>query len=880
MPNNPIRTKSDLMALDNSILDVKNNSFNYLYKAQLDMCLYRRFDFDVSDLLPAHETLGEEKVWISKYLLRIDKAFVPDQTRKLYRTDKTIFDKVLSIESICGRSDVFFYNVLIFINGELVTSPKVYCKEEFTNIIFHIYDPLTFVDSNPRFNYIDDLMKKGGKITVWFVPNFNYVRGATSKLMLVKNNGLPLNHPTLTSYVDNIHTDKAKYSAFIAPRSGVSCRRLVDSSTDIKNNIQSINISPVKSNVAVDLFSFKYVTKIVELTGTDRFFKLDRENMPIPFENMLVFTKEANDTLLYAHDIDIQMYYPNIYEIVNNTEEKSLKIFIFYRHDTASTLKYTDKVMLYEKLGGDLLQSYKDGTVIDSIKNFKVPTHRYSIEDYVESDELGKPLAYRQEKFREFFKNDEKNLTIYLKHLIKSNGNYQYIDTSKLNMEKKLRYDDKQEGGHTVFSKPCYLFIFPESESNEYKTKKYLIDGVLTHPHHRFIHEKHEFVYFKAEDFDSNTIIDIERFKTVEKCWDINFSSSEEFLEIKLPNEIAYLDNLFIVDPSTNEFLPKDAYSVSFKEYDDTYKIKEESYERLEDSKLYITNEAYFNKPLKVHIVHKAIYHAFFHRDSRVDVINGTLFNFNLTMAPDYMEHIKIYHNGRLVPKSRYKVKKTFDTYGSKFKILYTYPIERGDVIKCYYEPIERKLLDYQALINSNGIVDLRSIVKKPVDFKWYEIYINGYKLTKKTLDELTATAFAIVNLKTTKNFEIYERNLNHDDEYILDYLDKTIGSIDREIFDSMNSTQKPSIDTIYPPIEDIIDDIIKEEVNSDDEFEFGDFQNYLINKFIKPFEKQVNDEVKLFFGTLVNDKGDLTLFPHMKLKKGLNFFINPADYK
>ena len=108
MPNNPIRTKKDLLALDNSILDVKNNSFNYLYRAQLDLCLYRRFDFDVSELVPAHETLGEEKVWISKYLLRIDRSFIPDQTRGIYRTDRTIFNKDLSTETICQRPDVFY----------------------------------------------------------------------------------------------------------------------------------------------------------------------------------------------------------------------------------------------------------------------------------------------------------------------------------------------------------------------------------------------------------------------------------------------------------------------------------------------------------------------------------------------------------------------------------------------------------------------------------------------------------------------------------------------------------------------------------------------------------------------------------------------------
>ena len=211
---------------------------------------------------------------------------------------------------------------------------------------------------------------------------------------------------------------------------------------------------------------------------------------------------------------------------------------------------------------------------------------------------------------------------------------------------------------------------------------------------------------------------------------------------------------------------------------------------------------------------------------------------------------------------------------------MYTYPIERGDDVKCYYEPIETKLLDYRELIDSHGLVDLRNIIKKPVDFKWYEIYLNGYKLTKRTLDSLTATVFAVVNLQTIKNLEIYERNLNHDDEYILDYLDKTISSIDRDIYDWMIKYDKPKVDIVYPPIEDIIDDIIREEVDCDENFEYEDFGKYLINKFIKPFENQVNSEVKLFFGSMVNDSGDLELFPPKKLKKGIKLFINPAVYK
>lgn len=881
MPNNPIRTKKDLMALDNSIRDVKNNSFNYLYKSQLDLCLYRRFDFTSDDLVPAHETLGEEKVWVSKYLLRIDKSFIPDQTRGIYRTDRTIFNKVLTTETICKRPDVFYYNILVFIDGRLIiTTPGVYCKEEFTNIIFHIYDPLTFKDINPRFNYIKDFKDKGGKITVWFVPNFNHIHGTASKLMLKRNNGLPLEHESLISNTDNIDPNVARYSTFVAPMPDINSRVLIESSTNIKTTTQEIDISPVKTNVGINLISFKYLTKVLNLESDERFFKLDRENMPIPFENMMIFTKEPDGTFLYSHTIDVQMYYPNIYEIINNDENKPLRIFVFYRRDTVSKLQYRDKVMLYEKLGGDLLQSYKDGSVIDPIKNYKIPNHRYSIEDYVESDESGRPIEYRQEKFRDFFKNDELNLTTYLRHLIQSNGNYQYLDVSKLDMESKLRYNDFQEGGETTFSKPCYVFVFPQMDDDEYKTKKYLIDGILTKPHHRFINEKHEFVYFKADDFNSDSIIDIEKFKTVNKNWDINFNSNEEFLEIKMDNEVAYLDNLFVIDSSTDEFIPSSSYSVKFKEFNGEYKHKEESYERLEDARLYITDETYMGKPLKVFIVHKAMYQGFFHRDVERDVINGAMFTFNLRMAKDFKNHIKIYHNGRLVPRSRYKFKHGDLKYGSLFKVMYTYPIERGDDVKCYYEPIETKLLDYRELIDSHGLVDLRNIIKKPVDFKWYEIYLNGYKLTKRTLDSLTATVFAVVNLQTIKNLEIYERNLNHDDEYILDYLDKTISSIDRDIYDWMIKYDKPKVDIVYPPIEDIIDDIIREEVDCDENFEYEDFGKYLINKFIKPFENQVNSEVKLFFGSMVNDSGDLELFPHKKLKKGIKLFINPAVYK
>lgn len=880
MANNPVRTKNDLLALDKSIIDVKNNSFNYLYKSQLDMSLYRRFDFEASDFVPAHDTLGEEKAWISKYLLRIDKDFIPDETRKLYRTDKTVFNKVLTTDTICQRSDIFYCNIFVFINGELVTTPKVYCREEFTYIIFHIYEPLTFIDPNPRFNYIKDLMDKGGNITIWFVPNFNHIQGRTSKTMLMNYGGLPLNHPTLISNTNNIDSNVAKYSSFVATKRGLNTRRLVHSSTNLNEDIQEIDTRIVGTNVDIDLFSFKYLTKIVELNGDERFFKLNRENMPIPFENMMIFTKEDDGSLLYSHTMNVHMYYPNIYEIVNNDAGKDLKIFVFYRRDTVSTLQFRDKVSLYEKLGGDLLQSYKDDTVIDPIKNYKLPTHRYNIDDYVESDENGKPLAYRQEKFREFFKNDELNLTTYLKHLIQSGGNYQFIDTSKLDMELKIRYDDMEEGGANTFRKPCYLFIFPYIDEDEYKTKKYLIDGVLTRPIRRFVSDKLEFVYFKTEDFQPNSIIDIEKFKTVEKCWDINFDSSNKFLKIKMPDEVAYLDNLFVIDAETGEFLPKEAYSVSFREYDGKYKVKHESYERLEDARLFIMSEKYLNRHLKVHIFHKAIHHIFSNSDLDKPVINGTVFSFDLVMPPDYMEHIKIYHNGRLVPKSQYHVKKYHDTYGSLFKIQYPYPIKSGDNVNCFYEPIERKLLDYKKMIDANGIVDLRTLIKKPIDFKWYEFYMNGVKLTKKTLDNLTATAFAVVNLQTVKNLEIYERNLNHDDEYILDYLDKTINSIDRDIFDWMIKFEKPMVDTIYPPIEDILDDIIREEVNSENGFEFDDFKNYLFDRFIKPFENQVTSEVKTFFNTLVNADGNITLFPHMKLEKGLNLFINPSKYK
>lgn len=128
--------------------------------------------------------------------------------------------------------------------------------------------------------------------------------------------------------------------------------------------------------------------------------------------------------------------------------------------------------------------------------------------------------------------------------------------------------------------------------------------------------------------------------------------------------------------------------------------------------------------------------------------LTHTDFNFS-------QQYIRIFRNGRLVPKCKYQ-----------FNKLYSEPTL---MLLDFYEPGEEIMLDIspyrytevffkEELEPGETLIDLRDYITKPFDVRYYEVYMNGRKLSINNVFAISPYQITLVNLKSLYNLEIFER--------------------------------------------------------------------------------------------------------------------------
>lgn len=118
-------------------------------------------------------------------------------------------------------------------------------------------------------------------------------------------------------------------------------------------------------------------------------------------------------------------------------------------------------------------------------------------------------------------------------------------------------------------------------------------------------------------------------------------------------------------------------------------------------------------------------------------------------------QYIRIFRNGRLVPRCKYQ-----------FNKLYSEPTL---MLLDYYTPGEEIMLDIspyrytevyfkEELEPGETIIDLKGYITKPFDIRYYEVYMNGRKLSINNVFAISPYEITLVNLKSLYNLEIFER--------------------------------------------------------------------------------------------------------------------------
>ena len=235
-------------------------------------------------------------------------------------------------------------------------------------------------------------------------------------------------------------------------------------------------------------------------------------------------------------------------------------------------------------------------------------------------------------------------------------------------------------------------------------------------------------------------------------------------------------------------------------------------------------------------------------------------------------DYIRVFRNGRLVPKSRYRMLTGY----VRPRIIFIEWFNVGDIIYIDITPYRYTQIYYKRQITKNEtLINLKGIINKPFDIRYYDVYMNGRKLSLNNVFAISPWEITLVNLKSDFNLEIYEKE--RDWEYFgLDYnTNNYYFSLD-DLIDSGLVTDEEFGKLIKDRIDDIKDERLNIYPNTFDEdpLDYSDSDMIYPIFFIFYYDELipktfVNPDIRQFNSTVLdNDYYEISKYYKTSPKK------------
>lgn len=276
-------------------------------------------------------------------------------------------------------------------------------------------------------------------------------------------------------------------------------------------------------------------------------FTKEMEN-PIPPQNILVFEIDKNDAFVkYIHDVEIKMYYPNIYKIENVDPSKYLVIVWCYsRQDTTS---FTDPLELYINYNIDYPADVINNELPVTVKDYVPMVNTYRETNYLKyfiRATRRTQFTYKFNYLKELIKDNTTRLekiytdmvtnTAYKWH---SNPRY-YIDLMSWgDIKQRVRRDTSHEVKHfpvTEFGMECVYFIIEHEDDREYPVAVW-VDGVRCMKTWIFTEEFRSYVYIPYLGITGGSHIEFEIMKVRSKKVVVDLTLPKIHNSIEMPKD-------------------------------------------------------------------------------------------------------------------------------------------------------------------------------------------------------------------------------------------------------------------------------------------------------------------------------------------------------
>jgi hypothetical protein len=746
-----------------TLQDIKHALYTNVYNAQRAISVFYQTSFKWST---------HRRADLNRIVFDINYTYVEHRGRNKFRASN-YYKKEISSREIFNNPDIFSKCILVFINGNLTNNFYVYFNEDKMEIRFIKYiSPTINTNNDDGFIYSD-------------LENFDTINATVTVVIM------PICKRSIGSlYTNDLKTRKyniSEYDDIWTPSSGISVGKnpilfigsgnfLSYNNISRNNNVISIDSSPYEHITSNDNLTFNMLypaNLLVERdVSNDGWFTLPIMNMPIPKENILIFKKPNYSNYELDYNATLEYYYPNKYRIVSD-HENDYRILVFYNDDVDNLIpKHKNELSLYMKFMPGI-DKYIDGTVPEYIKDYEPIKVEYDIPDYLLSSSTH--LEYKINKLRELIYSNPDLYKYYLNKYVDVYPSVHVIVDAKTYND-RIRHNTSNEIPDSVVTFDTARYMFSMVKENNAQTFRLYIDNKIYIPTGDWIYDYNGVRYFYVPIEYVNIGSHIEVQKVIDNRY-------ERALTVKSTDaQVIILDRCKRIKPDDIYITYKDPDS-DIEHYLTNYKLCEKlSNDRtIDDTDIELNGNMYreavgFNFYQELYIIwdndtldgysvtirankYGLVFSAYnqvikgdIEFNTSQDNANMVIYRDGRLMSPRGLKVIK--NNGAngphnvkslVVPEDVYiaiehmpekynLVCEYNDDYVKRLRIYQRY-LDTDNIISGREDNIYDKQIDsdeevYNRMIDYGHFVDLTNLITKPLDFKWYDIYMNGLKLT------------------------------------------------------------------------------------------------------------------------------------------------------
>lgn len=587
-------------------------------------------------------------------------------------------------------------------------------------------------------------------------------------------------------------------------------------------------LSTTTRNIYVSLIHVPELYKHTFYTGKDvttvqgsdpKYFVLEEAEktpyaMPIPVTSLLMLQTDIQGIYNVVDPTnEVKLHYPNIYEI---TKTGQTKIFYFYRrnddiHYTVLFdfyfiyLRYVAKSNSLEKIVNDIRQnklSFLDGMtseqkstfieIFNKILKYEYFEYMFGEYDFIHnflglpcSDEYIKnpaiyeePMLYRDTRMREWVKTDPRILHCYVLNQHKLGDSF-YLYTNTIDLESRRRRDTSLEMIGEIpqtFTEDRYVFAFNNEKMYPILLNaRVFVDGILIGDIYQDRYYFLDYFYIPCDLVTDDSFIEIEIYPSYSFVDKLRFDTLEDKKEFVMaePKEVIFplVTDLYYTadipdDPYPHRYAT-DLFKVTKQTVRGDFEIKtyEEKkpvrYPQISKFTIEPADQLVLGQDMLVYCNKKPHMLRFAMERDGYPYIGFVEMDFNFRK-----QYLRIFRNGRLLPRNHYLFVYTYDNP----RLIFLEEFKVGDIIYIDVTPYQYNEVFYTREIGSDELlVDLTGKINKPFDIRYFDVYMNGRKLSSNNVFTITPTQIRLVNLKSSYNLIIYEKERDYE-FYGLDY--------------------------------------------------------------------------------------------------------------